>query len=160
MEVEDLFRDRLVLGEVVSLRAAAGVGNVQQFQIGRDVLVHRVVAGIGLGEVEDEVGAAPWQREERLFRAVEHLIGRFVPELCQRLEDLFAVMRVFFFLRRFFLLRRSVLHRLGLGSGGPSSHTSCKIVTFSLPLIMSLQCPGPNFICDVSHGRINLPRVM
>ena len=98
VKVENLFRDRLVLRQVESLWAAAGIGNVQQFQIGGDVLVHGVVAGVGLREVEDEVGAALCQRQQRLVLAVQNVIGRLVPELCQRLEDLFAVVQRIFLL--------------------------------------------------------------
>jgi len=74
VKVENLLCDRLVLSQIESLRAATGIGNVDQIQVGGDVHVHRVIARVGLGEVEDEVGAAPCQRKQRLVLAVENVV--------------------------------------------------------------------------------------
>src|SRR6185312_13292727 len=83
VKVENLLGDGFVLREIESLRIAASVGDVQQFEVSGDVLVHGVIAGVRLGEVDDEVGAAFGQRQQRLILAVEDVIGRLVTELGQ-----------------------------------------------------------------------------
>ena len=91
VEREDLLGERLVLGEVHRVRSGPRVVEVEELQVGRDVHVLRVVAGVGLGQVEDEVRVELRERDERLLGAVEHLVERLVPELAQGLEDLLAV---------------------------------------------------------------------
>ena len=88
---EHLFGDGFVLGEEVSVRPRAGVGDLEQVEECSDVHVLGVVAGVGFGEVEDEVGVAFGEREQGLRAAVEDVIRRLVAELLQGLEDLFAV---------------------------------------------------------------------
>src|SRR6185437_16981713 len=89
VKVEDLFCERLVLRKIKSLRTTTGIRKLQQLQEGGDVLVHRVVPCIRLRQIEHEVRTTPCQRKQRLVLAVEQVIRRLVPQLCQGLEDLF-----------------------------------------------------------------------
>ena len=68
VEGEDLLGERLVLREVERVGAAAGVRLAEQVEVRGDVHVHRVVAGVGLGQVEEEVGVRARERDERLVR--------------------------------------------------------------------------------------------
>src|SRR5690349_4825911 len=90
---------------------------MNQFKIRSDVLVHLVVAGVGLSEIHDEVCPASGQGYKRLILTVENVIGRFVAKLGKGFEDFFAVMeRIFLLLRALavFAARRLDWFWLGL----------------------------------------------
>ena len=98
VEREDLLGEGLVLREVESVGAGARVGLAEEVQERRDVHVHRVVAGVGLGEVEDEVGLGAGDGDEGLVAPVEDLVDGLVAELDERVEDLLAIRNVFLLL--------------------------------------------------------------
>jgi hypothetical protein len=81
VEGEDLLREGLVLREVERLRAGARVGPSEKVEVRRDVHVLRVVAGVRLGHVEEELGTALDDRGERRVAPVEHVVARFVLQL-------------------------------------------------------------------------------
>jgi hypothetical protein len=89
--MEHLLGHAFVVAEEEPARAAAGIRKTEQIKIGGDVHVLGVIAGVGLGEIEDEIGAATAERDQRLTGAVEHLIERLVAKLLQRFKDLFPV---------------------------------------------------------------------
>jgi hypothetical protein len=76
---------------MVRVRSGAGVGDLEQIQECRDLHLLGVVAGIGFREVEDQIGVAFGEPEQRLRAAVENVIRRLMAELLQGCEDLFAV---------------------------------------------------------------------
>src|SRR5205823_12112736 len=88
---------------------SACVAASQKIQISGDIHVLRVVAGIGLGEIEEEVALTFPERRERLIASIEHLVMRFMAQLYQCLEDLFTV----FLFDLLFLLSLARLWRLG-----------------------------------------------
>ena len=73
------------------MRSGAGVGDIEQIEVGGDVHLLGVIAAVGFGEVEDEVGVAFGEAEQGLLAAIEHVIGGLVAELLQGFEDFFAV---------------------------------------------------------------------
>jgi hypothetical protein len=86
-----LLGDGFVLRQDGRVRSGAGVGDIEQVQECSDLHLLGVVARIGFGEVEDEVGVAFGECYEGLRAAVEHVIRRLVAQLRQGFEDLFAV---------------------------------------------------------------------
>ena len=76
---------------MMRVRSGAGVGNIEQIQKCGDLHLLGVIARIGFREVENEIGAAFGESEQRLRPAVENVIRRLVTELLKGFEDLFAV---------------------------------------------------------------------
>src|SRR6185312_16492306 len=56
MELEKLFRQRLVLGEIKRLRAGSSVGTPKQVEVSGDVHLFGIVAGVRFSEIEKQVG--------------------------------------------------------------------------------------------------------
>ena len=95
MEGKHLFRGGFVLGKKMGMRPGTRVRNAQQIYIRGHVHFFGVVAGVRLREVEDQLSAAFAQTIKRLWTAVQHVIRRFVPQLAERVENLFAVFLLF-----------------------------------------------------------------
>src|SRR5205085_3792575 len=65
VEGEHLFGDGLVLRQEVAVRPGARVGQADEVEVGGNVHLLGVVAGVGLGEVEYQVSAAFVERVQR-----------------------------------------------------------------------------------------------
>src|SRR5262249_24710006 len=113
VEGEDLLGERLVLRQIEGMWARSGRRAIEKIQIRRNVHVFGVVAGVGLGEIEDEIAVCAAHGGQRLYPPIEDLVARLVTKLGQRLEDLLAVRLLFLFLFAA-ALPRGRLFRLGL----------------------------------------------
>ena len=81
----------LSCARIVACGPAPVYGNLEQIQECGDLHLLGVVAGVGFGEVEDEIGAAFCEPEQGLRAAIENVIRGLMAELLQGFEDLFAV---------------------------------------------------------------------
>src|ERR1700716_3035416 len=72
-----------------SVRTGAGVAHLEQIEEGGDVDVLAVVAGVRLGQVEDQVRRAA-RETEQAFLALQQVEEGLVPPLLERLEHLLA----------------------------------------------------------------------
>ena len=122
---------------MVRVRAGAGVGDLEQVEKCGDLHLLGVVAGVGFGEVEDEVGVAFGEPEQRLRAAVENVIRRLVAELLQGFEDLLAVL-LFRLLLAFLLAPCACAAEelLPALQQVASSHRSYSMVTFNFVPVM------------------------
>src|SRR6185436_10260689 len=91
VEREEALRDRLVLREEESRRSRSRVRKVEEIEVGGDVQILRVVAPVGLGEVEDEVGLDARERLQAAPASVEAVLDHRVAPLDERVRDLLAV---------------------------------------------------------------------
>ena len=121
----------------MSASGPPGVGDFEQVEVRRYLHLLGVIAGVGLREVEDEIGPAFGKAEQRLRTAIEHLVRRLVAELLQGFEDFFTV--VLFWLLLAILLPFAPARRRVFRSGtsaGSSSHTSYSTATFNFVPVM------------------------
>jgi len=86
---DDLLGQRLVLPQVQSVRTGAGVAHLEQIEEGSDVDVLAVVAGVRLGQVEDQIRWAA-RETEQAFLALQRVKEGLVPQLLERIEHLLA----------------------------------------------------------------------
>ena len=105
--------------------ARAGVRDLEKVQERSDVHLLGVVAGIGFGQIEDEICAAPGRAREQGLRApVENVIRRLVAKLLQGFEDFFAIVLLRFLLALRLSLALARLRTSSGSSAGSSSHKS------------------------------------
>ena len=102
VEGEDLLGQCLVLRKEERLRTGPGVGQLEQVEEGGDVRLLGVVAGVGLGEVEDEIRFETREVQERALvvqlveegvvavraQRLEEFYGRTVPDEAASIADL------------------------------------------------------------------------
>src|SRR5437660_1593129 len=86
---DDLLGQRLVLPQVQSVRTGAGVAHLEQIEEGSDVDVLAVVAGVRLGQVEDQIRWAA-REAEQAFLALQRVEEGLVAQLLERIEHLLA----------------------------------------------------------------------
>src|SRR4029453_10040560 len=91
VEREEALRDRLVLREQESRWSRPRVGKVEEIEVGGDVQILRVVAPVGLGEVENGVGFDARERLRAARASVEAVLDHRVAPLDERVRDLLAV---------------------------------------------------------------------
>src|ERR1700737_3044792 len=86
---DDLLGQRLVLPQMQSVRTRSGVAHLEQIEEGGDVDVLAVVAGVRLGQVENQVRRAA-RETEQAFLALQQVEEGLVPQLLERVEHLLA----------------------------------------------------------------------
>ena len=91
VEAHDLLGHRLLHGQVRRVRPGAGVFFPDQIEKRGEVHLLGVVAGVRLGEVEEEVSVLARDLGQRGRLTVDGDLERLVPQLGQRLGDRLAV---------------------------------------------------------------------
>src|SRR5205085_9499713 len=87
VKLQDLLGDGLVLRVQEPVRSRSGEALVDQLEIRADRGVGAVVAGEGLGEIEDQIAVHARERMQALDRSVETVQGRGVAKLAERVGD-------------------------------------------------------------------------